>query len=304
MAHDLIIIGAGPAGLAAALYASRKRLNFLVLSRDLGGKSNYRLLVPEADERQVIRADELVSVYRSRLEALRHSYRLDAVAGLTVSERIFTVVTESGHSEEARTVIVATGANAARLDVPGEREFLSRGLGYSSISYSHLFAGRRVFLAGDTDRVLNSAVEVSIQAEQVIVALLDGAKADARLVERVAGLERVELVRNAVVKEFKGDSFAREVTIAVDGHERTIGADGFFIENEPVANTAFLDTLVDLNRDRTIPVDGRNMTGVSGLFAAGDVTGNGYAQVLVSLGEGAKAGLSAYRYLLDQGMTR
>ncbi|MFW5742929.1 MAG: FAD-dependent oxidoreductase, partial [Spirochaetota bacterium] len=137
--HDLIIIGAGPAGLAAALYATKKRLDYLVLSKDLGGKSNYSVDLPETERGATIRADELVTVYRSTLEYLRHSYRLVGVTGLRHDDDGFTAELEDGSTESARAVIVSTGARVRKLDVPGELTFLSRGLGYSSISYSHLF---------------------------------------------------------------------------------------------------------------------------------------------------------------------
>ena len=299
--HDLIIIGAGPAGLAAALYATRKRLDYLVTSKDLGGKSNYSLDVPESESYGTIRADELVTIYKSRLEYLRHSYRLTGVTSLTVKDGTFEVGLEDETSESARAVIVATGTHLRKLDVPGEMRFLSRALGYSSISYSHLFAGKRVFVAGDTDRVMSSALELSIQSSNVTVALIAGASYDRSLLKRLQDLDRVEVLENATIKEFRGDDYARSVVVHVNGSDRTIEADGFFVEPEPVPNTGFVTDRVGLDDRGYFAVDGANMTSVPGLFAAGDVTGNGYEQILVSLGEGAKAVLSAYRFLLDRG---
>ncbi|MFW5813926.1 MAG: FAD-dependent oxidoreductase [Spirochaetota bacterium] len=300
--HDLIIIGAGPAGLAAALYATKKRLDYLVLSKDLGGKSNYSVDLPETERGATIRADELVTVYRSTLEYLRHSYRLVGVTGLRHDDDGFTAELEDGSTESARAVIVSTGARVRKLDVPGELTFLSRGLGYSSISYSHLFRGKRVFIAGNTDRAVNSAIELSIHADAVTLALLPGAACDSTLVERARGLDRVEVIENATIDEFRGDEYAREAVVSGDGARRTIEADGFFVEPEPVPNADFVDDEVRRDKDGYIVVDGTNSTNVPGLYAAGDVTGNGYEQILVSLGEGAKAALSAYRYLLGTGL--
>lgn len=300
--HDLIIIGAGPAGLAAALYATKKRLDYLVLSRDLGGKSNYTVDLPENEPGGTIRADELVTIYRSRLEYLRHSYRLVGVTALTRSDEGFTVELEDGSSESARAVIVSTGTHVEKLDVPGELTFLSRGLGYSSISYSHLFRGKRVFIAGNTDRAVNSAIELSIHADAVTLAILPGGGCNATLLDRARGLERVTVIEDASIEEFRGDEYAREVVVSSAGGTQTIEADGFFVEPEPVPNADFLDGEVNRTAGGYITVDGTNMTNVPGLYAAGDVTGNGYEQILVSLGEGAKAALSAYRYLLGHGM--
>ena len=300
--HDMIIVGAGPAGLAAAMYATRKRLDYLVLSRDLGGKSNYSIKLPDMEEHQVIRARELVTVYKSRLEYLRHSYRLDGVQSISRNGKTFTITTEKGATEEASTVIVATGARNRRLDVHGEGKYLSRALGYSSISYSHLFTGKRVFLTGDTDRVLNSAVEMSIHSESVTLLLMQGGSYTESLVKYVTGLEHVEVIADGAIKEFRGDDFAEEVVIDTPAGERVIRADGFFVEPEPVPNSSFLEGVVDLGNSGYVPVDAVNMTSVPGLFAAGDVTGNAFEQILVALGEGAKAGLSAYRYLLQNGL--
>jgi NADH-dependent peroxiredoxin subunit F len=304
--HDLIIIGAGPAGLAAALYATRKRLNYLVISRDLGGKSNYSVALPDSEDSHTIRAGELVTIYKSRLEYLRHSYRLTGVAKLSAGEDSFAVETEDGAHEQARAVIVATGTRTKKLDVPGEAQFLSRALGYSSISYSHLFARKHVFIAGDTNRVLDSALELSIHATKVSVALLaDGDAAggfDRAAVERLADLENVEMIEDAAIAEFTGNEYAQAVTLHSAGTDRTVKADGFFLELEPSPNTDFVSDSIELNGRGFLKVDGSGMTSLPGLYAAGDVTGNGYEQILVSLGEGAKAALSAYRYLIRRGL--
>lgn len=300
--HDLIIIGAGPAGLAASLYATRKRLDYLVLSRDLGGKSNYSVKLPEMDEHQVIRARELVTVYKSKLEYLRHSYRLDGVASVKHKDGVFTVTTEKGDAEEAGAVLVASGARNKRLDVPGEGKYLSRGLGYSSISYSHLFEGKKVFLTGDTDRVLNSAIELSIHSDHVTLVLLKGGSYSSELVDYVSSLDRIEVIRDGSIKEFRGGEFATEAVVESTDGEKVVTADGFFVEPEPQGNTGFLDSLLELKGAGYVPVDSQGMTSIPGLFAAGDVTGNGAEQVLVALGDGAKAALAAYRYLLQNGL--
>lgn len=305
--HDLIIIGAGPAGLAAALYATKKRLDYLVISKDLGGKSNYSVNLPEAETYGTVRADELVTIYKSRLQYLRHSYRLTEVVSLEKIDGGFAVKLQDDTTEEARALIIASGTHMQKLEAEGAMKFLSRGLGYSSISYSHLFAGKSVFVAGDSDRVVNSAIELSIQADKVTLALLAGGSFDERLVDRVRALDRVTVVENAMIREFRGDEYAREVVITNATEETTVAADGFFVEPEPIPNTSFLGGgLLEgtnlLDASGYVRVDGTNMTSVPGLFAAGDVTGNGYEQILVSLGEGAKAVLSAYRYLLGSGI--
>ena len=299
--HDLIIVGAGPAGLAAALYATRKRLDFLVLSKDLGGKANYQINLPDIDEHQVIRAKELVTIYKSRLEYLRHSYRLEGVKSVRKIKEGFEVEGDKGSVESSRALIVATGTSIKRLAVPGEMRFLSRGIGSSAISYSHLLNGRRVFLIGNTDRVLDSVVELSIHSDKVTLVLEEGTY-DPELLKYVRSLDRVDIIQDGIVSEFRGDDTARGVVVSAGDGERVIEADAFFLESEPRPNTSFLSEVVRLDDNGFVPVDSSNMTSVEGLFAAGDVTGNGFEQILVALGEGAKAALSAYHFLLYNGL--
>lgn len=300
--HDLIIVGAGPAGLAAAMYAIRKRLDFLLVSPDIGGKSNYSLSIEDGDSTETVRAAELVTLYRTRVESLRHSIAKGSVDRIERLGHGFSVEA-NGELHEGRAVIIATGTRLSSLGAEGESEFRARGLGYSSISYSHLFQGKRVFLCGDSDRVLNAAIEMSVQTASVTVALLEGATPGSEPLARLDDLERVTVYRNARVTSFAGDEFARSVSLTVDGSSRSIEADGFFIELEPTPNTGFLADLGVLDSNGYVQVDGHDATNIPGLYAAGDVTGNGFEQVLVSLGDGAKAVLSAYRYLLGVGIT-
>jgi alkyl hydroperoxide reductase subunit F len=300
--HDLIIVGAGPAGLAAALYALRKRLDFLLISPDIGGKSTWTVAIEDADSAETIRAAELVTVYRTRVESLRHSIERTKVTGVARTGEGFSVKTDAG-THEAKAVIVASGTSLRTLDVPGESEFRARGLGYSAISYSHLFAGRRVFLAGDSDRAVNAAIEMSLHADEVTLALLREGRFSPPQVKRVEALERVTVVRDAMITSFTGDGYARTAKLNGENGTLEVAADGFFVELEPEPNSGFLENLKVRNPSGYVEVDGHNETGIPGLFAAGDVTGNGFEQILVSLGDGAKAVLSAYRYLLTVGIT-
>jgi len=297
--HDLIIVGGGPAGLAAAIFATRKRLNYLLISEDLGGKSNYRVQLPESDETQLIRAGELVTEYRSRIEALRHSYKIASVSSIAREKKHFRLSLKDGSTEEAHAVIVATGAHSASLGVPGEKELRGKALGYSSISYSHLLSGKHVFLVGDSARALDSAIELSLYTDQVTVAVLPDANVDAAVLDRAAAMDRVNVITNARIKSFEGENLASAVRLSTGGNEQRIEADAFFVENDAKRNSGLLSDLLGLDADGTFDLDSNNMTSIAGLFAAGDVTSLGYEQVLIALGDGARAILSAYRYLVD-----
>ncbi len=296
--HDLIIIGGGPAGLAASVYAAERQLDYLLLSRDLGGKCNYRIRPLEMEDPSEVTAKDIVTIYKSKLECLRHSYRLETVTSVCHDNGVFSVTTDKGGADQSRAVLVATGAGSRRLDVPGELRFLSRGIAYSACSYSHLFRGRPVFLTGDSDRVLNSTIEMSIQAGSVVLALPRESECSQDLLDYVKSLECVQVITDGAVTEFTGGECATEVVVSTPDGERTFPADGFFVELETHGNTGLLEGVLEFHGAGYVPVDGSGMTAVPGLFAAGDVTDRSCCEhVLAALGQGASAMLSAYRYL-------
>src|SRR5512146_1991510 len=140
--YDLIIIGGGPAGLTAAIYALRKRLNVLVVTRDLGGKTQWRLSLPFVNEYQVINGLELVEKFRRELEYLEFARHMETVEAVERDGENFIVRTRGGGELKARALIVATGTRQVRMNVPGEKEFMMKGLCYSAISYAPLFIER------------------------------------------------------------------------------------------------------------------------------------------------------------------
>jgi len=130
--NDLIIIGGGPAGLTAAIYAIRKRLNVMLISKDLGGKTNYRLSLPWIEDYQVIRGLEFVSKFRNELEYLEYARHLDGVESVTHADKVFTVKTQDGKEFKSKALIMASGAQQVRLNVPGEKEYTMKGVCYDT----------------------------------------------------------------------------------------------------------------------------------------------------------------------------
>ncbi len=169
--YDLIVIGGGPAGLTATVYAIRKRLNVLLVSKDLGGKTNYHLSLPwmhEYDEEStIIRGYEVVTKFRNELEYLDFARHMEAVELVKPVEGGFMVLTRSGGELMTRAVIIATGTRQILLDVPGEKDFMMKGLGYSALSYAPLFIDRVVVVVGDGDLALRSAAELATISRKV-----------------------------------------------------------------------------------------------------------------------------------------
>lgn len=298
--YDLIVIGGGPAGLTATIYALRKRLNVRLITKDLGGKTNYRLQLPDTEHHLVINGEETLNRFVNELEYLEFVRVMEAVTQLSAIEGGYRVQTREGKEYDARAVIVATGANARRLNVPGEREYRLRGLSYSAISYAPLMIEREVVVVGAGERALQATAELAHIARRVTLVAPTRGELDNPLGRRLLQFPNVTVLENYRVERVTGDDFARAMVVVGDNHAtREIHADGFFIELGLEPNTDLVQGLVALDARGRIEVDARNRTSAPGLFAAGDVTDAYAEQVLIAIGEGAKAALSAFEYLLQ-----
>lgn len=300
--YDLIVVGGGPAGLTATIYAIRKRLNVLMVSKDLGGKTNFRLSLPWIEDYQVIRGLEIVNKFRSELEYLKFARHMEPVDRIDKDENgLFVLHTRGGGELLAKAVIIATGTKQQRLTVPGEREFIMRGLCYSALSYAPLFIDRETVVVGDGDLALRSAAELATVAKHVSLIGASGPAFESDLGKKLRSSSNVSILENYTVTEVKGNGFADKIILrGPDGEEKIVDAEGTFIEMNLIPNSQMVANLVDLDQQGRIKIDCFARTSVPGVFAAGDVTDTYAEQVLVAVGEGAKAALSAYEYLLPR----
>lgn len=297
--NDLIIIGGGPAGLTAAIYAIRKRINVMLISKDLGGKTNYRLSLPWIEDYQVIRGLEFISKFRNELEYLEYARDLDSVEQVSLNDKVFTTKTKSGKEYQAKAVIVASGTRQVRLNVPGEKEYTMKGLCYSALSYAQLFIDKKAIVVGNDELALRSAGELATVASHVTLIFNGNGQLKTDLGQKLVRARNVTILENHTVVEVKGDIYARSVVVNdPSGKQQEISADGTFVEMALTPNTKMLGDLVKLDERGRVIVDNANRTSLPGLFAAGDVTNTFAEQVLVAIGEGAKSALSAYDYLL------
>ncbi len=299
--YDLIVVGGGPAGLTATMYAIRKRINVLLVSRDLGGKTNYKLGLPWIKDYQVIHGLEVVNKFRSELEYLDFARHMEPVDEIKKDEGGFLVVTRGGGELKTKAVIVATGAKQLRLKIPGEKEYMMSGLCYSALSYAPLFIDRTVVVIGDGDLAMRSTAELATIADQVYLVSKSNTELASPLGKKLTAADNVTILDGHEVIEVKGDDFARSVMVQdPDGKISAIEADGTFIEMALIPNSQMIANMVNLDDQGRIVVDCANHTNVPGIFAAGDVTSGFAEQVLIAVGEGAKASLSAYEYLLPK----
>jgi alkyl hydroperoxide reductase subunit F len=299
--YDLIIVGGGPAGLTATVYAIRKRLETLLITKDLGGKTNWHLELPDVDMHHVITGEEIIGRFRSQIDYLDFARVMDGVQEIAPIEDgpYYQITTKSGRTFETKAVILATGARARRLGVPGEPNFLMRGVCYSAVSYAPLFIDRRAAVVGDGELALRSASELAQIARRVYLVAPSKGQLDSRLGQKLRQQSNVTILEGYTVQEVRGDRYARSIVVqnGDDAHELVV--DATFIELDLVPNAEVVKDLVDLDEKGRVVVDSRNHTSRPGLFAAGDVTSVYAEQVLIAAGEGAKAALSAYEYLLN-----
>lgn len=297
--YDLIVIGGGPAGLTATIYAIRKRLNVLMITKDLGGKTNYHLALPWIEDYQVIRGLEVVNKFKSELEYLKFARHMESVENVERQADGFVVSTKSGAKFAARALIVATGTRQRRLSVPGEKEFIMRGLCYSALSYAPLFIDRKTVVIGEGDLALRSAAELATVAKHVHLVGAEPQALQSALGKKLQQAKNVTILPGYSATEIKGDGFADRIVVkSPEGEEVELQAEGIFVELALVPNSQMVSHLVALDEQGRIKVDCYARTNVPGIFAAGDVTNTYAEQVLVAVGDGAKAALSAYDYLL------
>jgi alkyl hydroperoxide reductase subunit F len=295
--YDLLIIGGGPAGLTAAAYAIRKRIETMLISEDLGGKTNYKFSLPDMDTHLIIDGEELVDKFKSQIEYLDFARHLGRVTKFQRVGKRF-VATTSDQTFSGKAAIIATGVTPKRLKVPGEEEFLGHGVSYSAVSHAQLFIDMDVAVVGEGSPALQAAAELAQIARKVNVIGVPDKLIKSPLGKKVKDSGKAEFYSNCTVKEIRGNSFPEKIIIKSKTGENEIPIRGVFIELGYVPNTNIFSRLAKMNRERRIVIDGNNQTSVPGLFAAGDVTDVNANQVLIAIGEGANAALSAYNYLL------
>lgn len=296
--HDLIVIGGGPAGLTATIYAIQKRLDALLVTRDLGGKTNFHLQLPFVERHMVINGDEMISRFTREIEYLDWARRFDNAERIEPVPGGYRVLLSEGDAVEARALIVATGAKGQLLNVPGEREYMMRGLCYSAVSYAQLFIDRTAAVIGCGELALRAVAELAQVATRVTLICEEGSALESALGRKIRSMPRVETLLGYEVREIKGDLYARSVVVSGAEADREVQADAIFVEKDLIPRSQLVQGLVELDGQRRIVIDERNRTSAPGVFAAGDVTNSFAEQVLIAIGEGAKAALAAYDYLL------
>jgi alkyl hydroperoxide reductase subunit F len=302
-AFDVLIVGGGPAGAAAAIYAARKGIRTGVVAERFGGQ----VLDTLAIENFVSVKETEGPQFATALEQHVKTYEVDVMdvqraEALVPGDKLIEVRLASGAVLKSKTIILATGARWREINVPGEHEYRNHGVAYCPHCDGPLFKGKRVSVIGGG----NSGVEAAIDLAGLVshVTLLEfGAelRADAVLQRKLHSLSNVTVVTQAQTTEITGDG--KKVngityTDRTSGESKHVELEGVFVQIGLVPNTEWLKGTVQLSRHGEIEVDARGQTSLPGVFAAGDVTTVPFKQIVIAVGEGAKASLSAFDYLI------
>lgn len=300
--YDLIIIGGGPAGITAGIYAARQKLNTLLITKAFGGQITKKaVMIENYPGFEEISGMELIQRLEKHLRKQKIDIERDEVTKVKKIEEHFLIITKNKNRFESKAVIVASGADPRPLEVSGEKEFLGRGVSYCVTCDGPLFEGKSVAVIGGGNSAFEVAIFLSKIAKKIYI-LEYGPKirADAENQERVKKTGKVEIITNTQVMKIQGKQFVNSLIYEdrKTGKEKKLLVEGVFVEIGSQPATSFVKDLVDFNERDEIAVEFETcQTKTLGLFAAGDCNVGKFKQIVTAAGEGAKAALAAYEYL-------
>lgn len=297
--YDVLISGAGPAGLTAAVYCARKLLKTALISENIGGQALQSWAIENYMGYRMITGEDLMKKFEEQVRELNIHFELDSIVSITKNNGLFTVKTAGEWTFLARSLILAQGNRPKNLGVAGEERFLGRGLSICSTCDGPLYRGKKVAVVGGGNSALQTAVEMSGIATSVSLIVRSSIRADEAYITMIRSKPGITVHMPARITALQGDQFLTGITIRDDnGTEQTISIDRLFVEIGWQPNTGMLKDLVTLNERGEVAIDLNCHTNVPGIFAAGDVTSVKNKQIIIAAGEGAKAALEAHEYVM------
>ncbi|MGP4059511.1 alkyl hydroperoxide reductase subunit F [Halobacillus sp. H74] len=300
--YDILVVGGGPAGASAAIYAARKGIRTGIVAERFGGQVLDTMTI-----------ENFISVkntegpkFATSLEEHVKDYEIDImnlqrVKGLEKNDGMFEIELDNGGVLKSKSAIISTGARWRQIGVPGEEEFKNKGVAYCPHCDGPLFEGKDVAVIGGGNSGVEAAIDLAGIVQNVtVLEFADTLKADDVLQERLNSLPNVTVKTNAQTTEITGEDNVNGITYIdrASGQEQHIGLEGVFVQIGLVPNTEWLDEDVETNKIGEIVTDKKGSTNVPGLFAAGDVTDSPHNQIIISMGDGANASLGAFDYLI------
>ncbi|MDP3395398.1 MAG: FAD-dependent oxidoreductase [Methanoregula sp.] len=297
--YDVVIVGAGPAGLTAGVYCARKMLNTIIVSENIGGQALESWAIENYMGYRMIAGEDLMKKFEEQVRTLNIRLELDKVSAITKDDGLFTISTSSGNTLKAKAVILTQGNRPRKLGVANEEQYLGRGLSICSTCDGPLYKGKQVAVVGGGNSALQTAVEMSDIAKSVSLIVRSTIRADPVYMEKLKEKKNITMYTGSHVSALHGEKFLSGITIRDEqGKEQDLDLDGVFIEIGWLPNTDMVENLVKLNGKKEIIIDINGHTSIPGIYAAGDVTSVKSKQIVIASGDGAKAALEAFEYIL------
>lgn len=297
--YDVIIVGGAAAGLTAALYAARRELKTVVITKTIGGQLAMTPSIENFPGTKQSSGIDLMMAFQDHAKDYGAEFAYETVSALKKKDDIFTVTSTNGTTRTARAVILAFGLTPKNLEVPGEQDFQGKGVVYCATCDAPLFRGKDVAVVGGTYEALDAALLLAkMDCNVTLIHKKDNYPTYKKLFAQVQENDRITLQLSSEVKEVVGSAAVEGIVVTdSDGAEKRIDVQGVFVEMGHKIDSAWVGDLVEYDKKKSIVIDSENNTKTPGLFAAGDVTPLRDKQAIISAGEGAKSALSAYHYL-------
>lgn len=299
--YDCIIIGAGPAGMTAAIYAARKKLKTLVLTKDVGGQMIWSSDVENYSGFSMISGADLTIKFKEHLKSITENLELiEGVEIINLQKNVtsFEVEDKTGKSYYAKSIIIASGKQPRHLGIPGEEKFFGKGVAICATCDAPLYKNKTVVVVGGGNSAMDAVLALSKVAKQVfVVNINDELVGDEVLKNKISVMPNVKFYNKTKALEILGEAKLTGMKIQILGEqEQVLEVDGVFVEIGYVPSINF-DMLTEKNDKGEIKVDSNLQTSVAGIFAAGDINDAWGEQIIIAAGEGAKAAIAANDYL-------
>jgi alkyl hydroperoxide reductase subunit F len=290
--------------MTAVVYAARKKMNTLLVTQDLGGQVLWTRDIQNYMGYQFVTGPELMAKFEEQVRMFPVTVKYEDVVKLEkTSDGAFAVRTAEGVEYQGKAVIIASGKRPRRLNVPGETELTGMGVSYCATCDGPLFADKSVAVVGSGNSALQAAIELANVAKQVYLVSRDPYVADQVIIDMLSKYPNIEEIKEHESKEIVGKNAVEKYIIHPNGNPeqtRELAVQGVFVEVGLIPNSEFAADVVERNDFDEITVDCRARTNIEGIFAAGDVTDGPDKQIVIAAGDGSKAALVAYEYLLHQ----
>jgi len=302
MKYDLIIIGGGPAGISAGIYVARLGVKALLITKEFGGQIGKKAVdIENYPGFTKISGPELIKKMEDHLRSNEIDIEMDEVVKIEKKEGRFIVLTKGDKEYETLSIILSSGSDPRPLEVPGEKEYIGKGVSYCALCDGPIFRDKVVAIAGGGNAAFETAVFLSKIVKKIyILEFSPEVKAFESNQKLVADTGKVEIITNVAVKEIHGEDFVEFLTYEdrETGEKKSLEVQGIFIEVGHLPATSYAKGLVEFNERDEIKVQPETcQTTIPGIFAAGDVNEGIFKQVVTAVGEGAKAALAAHNYI-------